>query len=686
MNYFHYIYQAMKLTKYIPAVFTFFIIIGILFGYYLEPNPILIVFFLLLLLLGLYASYYFTNTSFSKSLHFSIISYLLFFVIGISAVIFQNQKNNKNHYTHFINGENKMVLVVNKKLKSTNYYDKYFANISQLDSNKTIGTILLNIKKDSLINNQANVGDKIYVQTQLKEINKPLNPYQFDYRKYLEKQQIHHQITTHKTAYYLLKRNNTLNSVLHNFRNKINNSLKKHSIKNDELAIINAILLGQRQDISKGLLESYAGAGAIHILAVSGLHIGILLMLLSYIFKPIERIKNGKTIKVIVIIIFLWMYAFLAGLSPSVIRAVTMFTAISIGLYSNKRTSTLHSLFISMFVLLLIHPLYIFSVGFQLSYLAVFSIVYFYPLFIKFYNPQFWLFKKVWQLFAISVSAQLGILPLSLYYFHQFPSLFFISSMVIIPFLGIILGFGILVIILSLLDILPLSIAKLFSWIIYQMNNFIAFIAKQEAFLFKNIGFSMLLLVASYFIIIGVFKLWNKPSFKRIGFILLSIILFQVVLLYEKYHRENSNEFIIFNKYKQRVFLDRKGINTTFYHDLDSLSFANSYVVNNYKIGTGIVKVSQKPIKNIYNIKNKSLLIIDSLGVYNIPNFKTDYIVLQQSPKINMERFIKKLQPKLVIMDNSNYKSSIKRWEKTCIENNTPIYNITKKGAFILAY
>ena len=676
----------MKLTQYIPAVITLNIILGIIFGYTFEPNITISFFTITILISSLFISYIISNKAFIQSCHFNIISFILFFNIGIVSISIQDQSSNKNHYSNYIKQNNKIVLVIDKQLKSNNYYHKYFVNISQLNDNSVKGRVLLNISRDSLTNKTYNTGDKIYTESNFKLINKPLNPYQFNYRSYLTRQQIHYQISVKNKEIYFLNSEISIYSFLDKFRKKINTSLKNNNFKNDELAIINALLLGQRKDISKDLLQNYAEAGAMHLLAVSGLHIGVMLYLLNFLFKPIEYLKNGKNIKVIILIISLWLYAFLAGLSPSIIRAVTMFTAITIGQFSKKNTSTLHNLFISMFLLLLINPLYLFKVGFQLSYLAVFSIIYFYPLFIRFYNPKFWLIKKTWQLFTVSLSAQLGILPLSLYYFHQFPSLFFISSMVIIPFLGLILGLGILVIILSLLNTLPLFLAQLFSWIISKMNAFIEFIANQEAFLFKNISFSILLLITSYFIIISLYRLWNKSSASKLVIVLISIVLFQAVMIYEKNKKFNSNQFVIFNQSRNSLILNKVKNNVTIYHNLDSAKIKNNYAVRNYIIKKGKLNIDYKSIKNIYKVNNKTILIVDSLSVYNIPKLKTDLIILRQSPKININRLIAINNPKLIIADASNYKSYKKHWKNTCDSLDVEFYDTSVNGAFIIEY
>ena len=676
----------MKLLRFIPSVLTICMVLGILFGFYIKPSNTIVFSALGIGFLFLVASYIISNKSFKQSFHFSILSWFLFFVIGIAAVSFQNIKQFKNHYSHHIIKDNSLVLKIDKELKSNSYYHKYNTSILQLNQQKVIGKTLLNIRNDSLFSN-LKISDRILIKTDFKKINEPLNLYQFNYRSYLEKQQIYHQVSVTNNAIFKLPNNGfSINGIASDFRKKINTSLKKYHFKQDELAIINALLLGQRNDVSKALLQSYAGAGAMHILAVSGLHIGILLLLLNLLFKPIERLKNGKIVKLFIVVSLLWLYAIIAGFSPSIIRAVSMFTAIAIGLIANKKTNTLHNLFISLFFLLLIHPLYIFSVGFQMSYLAVFSIVYMYPLFIRLYNPEQWFVKKVWQLFAISFSAQLGILPLSLYYFHQFPGLFFISSLVIIPLLGFILGFGILVIMLSLIGILPQFLADFYSLIIQKMNAFIAFIAQQEFFLFKQISVSTLVFIGLYGLIIFGFRYLNKRNYKKLVVLLLALLFFQGIVIYEKYYKLKKHEFIVFNKSKHTIINQKIGDEITIFHTLDSAQINNNRMVSDYITGIGKVKKTHKKLGNTWQILDHNILLLDSLGIYNVSSFKPQIVILTQSPKINLKRLITKLQPKIIIADGSNYKSYKKLWKTTCMEYTIDFHDTSIDGAFVMRY
>ena len=303
--------------------------------------------------------------------------------------------------------------------------------------------------------------DAIYItKTKFKDLINPLNPNQFNYKSYLEKKYIYHQIFTSEPSLLKTKTTNlTLFGIANNIRTHINGKLKLHNFKPDELAIINALLLGQRQDISEEVYTSYTNAGVIHILAISGLHIGLILLILEFIFKPVTRIKHGKLINAILLVSIMWSFAIIAGLSASVTRAVTMFSIVAISKNLERPTNIYNTLAISALIIILFKPMFLFDVGFQLSYLAVFAIVAIDPLLYKLWKTKYWLLDNLWHTLTVTISAQFGIIPLSLFYFHQFPGLFFLSNLVIIPILSYILGAGIGIMLLAVLNILPRFIA-----------------------------------------------------------------------------------------------------------------------------------------------------------------------------------------------------------------------------------
>lgn len=674
----------MQLLKYIPLQLTCCLVLGILTGFYGNLNFNIVIIGLLVLVGVLGVCWFLAKKSNDFLVGYTILTFLTFFSIGVASITFHNDLNRRNHYTNIVldNNPEKAILEVTSILKPNVYYNKYEASVLNINDTKVQGKVLVNIKRDS-VQKQLHIDDKLFIKTEFQSVQKPKNPYQFNYKKYLEKQHIYRQITISNDAIFMLQKNkNSLKGYAHQFRVKVNQSLLKNGFKGDELAIINALLLGQRQEISKELSEDYSKAGAIHILAVSGLHVGIILLLIMFLLKPLERFKNGKNIKLIISILLLWMFAFVAGMSASVVRAVTMFTALSIGLAVDRKNSVYKNLVISLFFLLLLNPYYLFQVGFQLSYVAVFCIVWLQPIIACTWQPRWKLIHYFWQLFTVSLAAQIGVLPLSIYYFHQFPGLFFVANLIIIPFLGSILGVGIFIILLSFINALPSFLAVFYQKIIALMNQLISWVAQQESFLFQDISFSLILTLTLYLFIILSFRWIQQKTIDNLKYVVFTLILIQGIFIYERYKVASNNEFIIFNKTKASALAIKENEKITLHKNSNFEGSDTAF--KSYTIGSNIKETnSVDSLRNVYKINTKKLLVVDDLGIYKLNSFKPDYVLLSESPKINLERLISQLDPQLIIADASNYRSYVARWKQTCLDSNIRFHYTAQNGAYV---
>ena len=310
--------------------------------------------------------------------------------------------------------------------------------------------------------------------------------------------------------------------------------------------------------------------------------------------------------------------------------------------------------------------MFLFDVGFQLSYLAVFGIVWVQPKLANLFNCKYWFFRKVWSLCSVSIAAQMGVLPLSLYYFHQFPGLFFLSNVLIIPFLGAILMGGILVIILALSNMLPHFITVFYNGIIEILNGLIHWISSKEAFLFQGIPMSFLMLFGSYLFIIALFQVCIKFNIKKLRYFLLSLLLLQGVLWFEYLKFTRKNEFIVLHQSRKSIYGVRKGKALFLKTNQDVKSWEQITQIENYKVGEQLDLVELQPATNYFKIGNQDFLVVDSLGVYQVKGLKNPIVLLQNSPKINLTRLLKTLGPKQVIVDGNNYKSYIERWRRVC--------------------
>ncbi|MBZ9730720.1 competence protein ComEC family protein [Salegentibacter sp. JZCK2] len=662
-----------------------FLILGIITGFCLEIPGFPLFIFLGFLFVIFCLGYLRAREQLFDDIFFGICTWSLIFTLGVATAYLQQPKNQPKHYVNLENTEAELMqLRIKESLKPNLYTRPFIAEVEKILSKENsipvTGKVLLNISKDSLGKELA-PGMKLLVPYKLTNITEPLNPYRFNYRNYMQKQRVEKQLQISNSEFYLLpvKAESPI-SMASNFRERIIRKLSDTKIEKNELAIMQALLLGQRQDISKEIYEEYAAAGAIHILAVSGLHVGIILLILNWLFKPLNYFKNGLILKTLLLILLMWGFAILAGLSPSVVRAVTMFSFIAIGMQMRRKTSILNSLFISLFILLLVNPYFIFQVGFQLSYLAVFAIVTIQPKLFKLWEPRFKITKYFWGLLSVSISAQIGVLPLSLFYFHQFPGLFFISNLVVLPALGLILGLGFLVILFTLLNFLPDFLAETYGKLIAYMNQFIGWVAGQEEFVFTDIHFNIWQNLSAYLLIFFFILLIYQKSFRNLVFFLCGIVLFQWSMLYSKV-QNCSSESIVFHKPRKTMIGIQKDEKLMLYHNLED-DFYKEIRVKDYKTGRNINQIEDKKLPDVLALTEASILIVDSSAVYQLKDFRPDLVLLRDSPKVNLERLIQHLNPEIIIADGSNYHTYVARWAETARKQKTRFHHTGKNGAF----
>lgn len=617
------------------------------------------------------------------SIFFGIIALFLFFGIGYVNYQLRLPAHQVNHYTHYNIPKQTHVLQLKiiEQLKSDRYYDKFIANVQKLDEQHTHGRILIYLEKDS-IHPPTQLDDEWLVSAPVQAIPSILNPHQFDYQRYMHTLNVYSEIRIKQIHLNKMKRGTpSLRGYADRARNFAIKKLRQSEISLDERAILQALVLGQKRDLTSQLKQNYADAGAIHILAVSGLHVGIVFLIVNFLTLFIKRLPLGSFMQPTVVVVILWGFAFLTGLSPSVCRAVTMFSFLAVAQQFGRSTYTMNTLFLSFLFLLLIQPIWLFHVGFQLSYLAVFFIVWVQPKFATLWRPRYKVVRLFWGIFTVSITAQLGVLPLSLYYFHQLPGLFLVSNLVILPVLGMILGLGLLVVLLACIGYLPATIAQAYGYILEALNQFISWVAGQDQFIIKNISFSTEQTLACYMLIISVILLWKRATFRTVVFALTSIWICIIIPLIEKQTKYTS-ELVLFQRSKKSLIGITYGDTITVLKT-DSQAYKNGYPIKNYRVQRNIKHYREQLMPSIFYYKKHSFLIMDSLGVYP-KKIKVDYLVLTQSPKVNLNRVIDSLAPTLIIADGSNYYSYVHRWRTSCNKVGIPFHYTREEGAFIL--
>lgn len=672
----------MPVLKYPIGIITLFLAFGIVAACYISITQVTVYAINIAYLIIFVITFWYSKKSFLPKPHFTIVVLGFSFCIGMLLQTLHYPPTQKLHYSNFIHSDCTIKGTISERLKPNEYQERYYFDVRAVDSKAAKGRLLLTVPKDS-IRHAYHPGDSFIIAGSPLPFTKPLNPYQFDYASYMYNQGVYHQLKL-KDNFIGIGTLKTFDYYIGRLREKLVNSFTIHKYNASIQNTLNALLLGQRQDMDATTNEAYKKAGVLHILAISGLHFSVLFYLLTSIFKPLTGIaRHGRLFRFIAILALLWGFAFITGLSASVVRSVVMFSIISLGQYLNRDTNIYNSLAISMLLLLVANPYFIFDAGFQLSYLAVFAIVWLQPFYNKLKLSKHRQLNYFSNTILVSSSAQLGVLPLSLYYFNQFPLLFLIANLVVIPLSNIILIAGLLVLVLNFIWVdAALIIGKLLSFCVETMNGFISWIASFESMILKEIPFSMLLAILLYATIIFFgFWLYHKKNYQSTIAFLCSILFFQIAYGITMWQQKKGKELVVFNT-TTNTTLALKTPNSINIISDDSL-IKNTASIKAYTRANFNPEIKTLPLQNILWINNKRILIIDEDTSYDA-TIKPDILLLANSPKVNLERIIEVLKPKKIIANGTNYKSSIKLWKATCEEQKIPFHATAEKGFYTI--
>ena len=292
---------------------------------------------------------------------------------------------------------------------------------------------------------KLNFGDRIIIRGAPKAIGKPANPKEFDYAGYMSRRNIfwQHWVNESDIIKALPYKGVSINQQKHAIRARLQQAISSHLRPVESQEIAGAMLLGDRGGVSDDLEDSFARSGTMHILAVSGLHLGILYWLLLQLIGPWRRHFILKWLFILISLLALWSFALITGLAASTQRAAIMFSILLLGNTLKKDSNSVNALGVSALIILWVEPHQLYSVGFQLSYMALAGILYLQPLIARWWQVQNRALKYFWELISVSLAAQVAVLPLTVYYFHQFPVYFLLSNLLLIPLAFAIVVMGI---------------------------------------------------------------------------------------------------------------------------------------------------------------------------------------------------------------------------------------------------
>ena len=621
---------------------------------------------------------------------FSIKISLFFFMWLILSL--KDVKFNENHYSHLALEDSYYQLKINSSPKEK---EKVFALEAELLSiyklEKVVeGNMLLYFEKDSSTS-LPQLGDQIIWKGKPNFIEGPKNPNEFNFKKYLQRTGLHAQAYLKNDSWFIYKTNNPVNlkSLSLEFRNHLLSIIDSWKAPEEVKNISKALLLGYKNELDQELRNSYANTGVAHILAVSGLHVGILYFLLSFVLKFLNKLRGGQWFRSFILLSVLWFYAFFTGLSPSVLRAVCMFSFLAFAGFFKRDVSIYNTLSASAIFLLLYNPLLLYNLGFQLSYLAVFSIVWLQKHLLALWSPKNWILKQIWSISTVSIAAQIGTSPIAIYYFHQFPSYFLLSNIIIIPLISIIMYCGLLLLILSSLGFPSLLLLKIYSFLVDMMNLSIREIEKFPGSIISSLHLELSELFLAYLILLLMIVWFLNGKIWKLKLGLFTFLLFLGLQIAEKHRISNSRGFVFFSLSKARAIAVQEG-NTLFL--IGDSRFWNDkkqyqYKVQPYLISQNIMELKKRNFDFDFcdsSAVNRGSLLSTNVGqfwqvhkTFLAPN--ADYWILETN--ISPPKRSRQL-PKILFVNHRLKPAQFEKWGIWAKKNSITIWNLEQSAFY----
>lgn len=564
------------------------------------------------------------------------------------------------------------------------------------------GRVQLSVPHDSNREYEVSYGDRLLIKGAPLPVAPSPNPNQFDYRAFLANKQVHHRhfLQPHQFQKIDSAPPNPVLSFSIYLRRQLDALLKESIDERREYGISSALILGVKDELDNSIRDAYAQTGTMHVLAVSGLHVGLIYGILAFLLAGFKRTAKQRTVYAAVILGVLWLYAFITGLSPSVLRAAFMFSLISVAMVSRRRHNIYNTLAIAAFALLWYNPYFLLEVGFQLSFLALLGIVYLQPRFYKLIEFENRVLDKGWALFTASLAAQLATFPLGLYYFHQFPVYFWLANLLVVPAATLVLYSGVAALSFSWVPLLSTVLFKVHFAITWGMNEFNMLVNQLPQAVINGIDISpsQTWLLYTLLLLLILFFAYKELRYFALATLVVAVLATQEIL--EISTQQNQRSLVVYNMrnatavsflqgqqatvvssqplapqnytFNIQPYLWHKGV-----HQADAYTFADATASH---IGHALLPDSN----NLYVWQGKRMLVVSKpIQMQPLPDFEVDYLLLTQNVRIKPEE----LQPfrfKQLVLDASNAPWYLQRLKPQLAAAGIAFYDLTEQGALVV--
>ncbi len=644
---------------------------------------------------------------YSTSWQYAIFPNLIFFSLGFFLTDYQKMSLEENHSLEtFLNEKEVFIGEVVSPVKETEKTYKFFCEIMPYEDSLKTGKakVLVLLKKDTLDSPKIRVGDILAIRGQLSSLKSTQNPGGFDYAKYLKDRGVYYQVFVEKEKVLRLGQRTSFDLVFAGLRvrEKVLSVFEKYILDKNALAITSAILLGYDELLETKVKAVFAAAGAMHILCVSGLHVGIIYLMFSSLLKFLDRNKKTRILKALLLIVIIISYALITGLSPSVLRASVMFIVIIVGKTLQRKISIYNLLAFSAFLLLIFNPLMIREIGFQLSYLAVIGIVTIYPKIFPFYLSKYSLINKVWSLSLVSFAAILSTFPLSIYYFHQFPTYFFITNLLVIPAAIFIIYMGIALILMSYFTVIASFLGKG----IVLFLNFLFFLLHELTSLpgavIRNISFTPWMVILTSLLIIASLAFFLFHRYRALVYALLMFFGLMLLFTFADYSKLTQREVLIYSDNQLSMIDVIKGKEALFIGDSIVFQDENKqkYLFQPMELAYGIkthkvYSFSTQSRGIVYHnfpysvIGTKSLFQLSSKQKYGedlaLP-LKVDVLWVHDLYGLSSLAILEKMNPQMIVVGAKTTGKVREYLNEYTKRNKIILYSIQKQGFLHFSY
>lgn len=551
------------------------------------------------------------------------------------------------------------------------------------------GKAILYFQKDKAASKLL-FGDRLYVETEFAVPAKELNPDGFDYAAYLKRQGIGATSYISSGSWQVIDQNKafSIRREADKCRNYLLHIYRKFNIQGDEFAVLAALTLGYTDDLQPDLRASYSATGAMHILSVSGMHVGVVYIVMAFLLGFLNRTQRQKVFKTVFIMLFLWAYAFLSGMSAAVIRATLMFSFVAIATCLERKSQIYNTIFMSMLVMLLYNPNFLYDVGFQLSYSAVLSIIFFQPIVDKLYNPSNKLSRFTWEMFSVSIAAQLGTTPFTLFYFQQFPNYFLLTNFIAIPLSSLVIYLAMGLLMISFIPYLSVAVGFTLKWSLWLLN-FVIVTIQNLPYSVSHISLNIKQTIVLFLAIFCFSGYYFNKKFTALFIGMLSLLIACLFNFESNYQTLTSKKLIVFAGQKNTHinFINR---NKNYVYSTDSTEIeriAKAYW-QNQKLEKPhyLHKTNWFSDGFVYYEGSKILILTTDLLSKKITDtpLELDYLIIGNRLKPKIEQILECVHPRKIIVDKSISKWYAENIKKLCKSRQIGFYSVAEQGAYTL--